>query len=334
MAVWQSAIEGRPQLLLLSGEAGIGKTRLAEALLTEIGQQGNATAIARCYAVEGEMAYTPIINWLRADVFRPALETLDTVWLTEVSRLLPVLLLDRPGLPPPSPLKEDWQRQRLFEALARAFLGIKGPLLLLLDDLQWCDRETLAWIHYLLRFDQHARLLIVGTKRLEERLMNQPLESLLVSLRRDGQVSEIPLGPLDAAETVTLAEHVAGRALSPELAAQLYQETEGNALFVVETMRMSVAEPQGLEQPPGDSAPLSFQATLSPTIQDVIAARLEQLSPSARELVNVAAVIGRGFTYAVLKHVSGDDEDVLVQALDEMLERRIIREQGTRWLRL
>jgi serine/threonine protein kinase/predicted ATPase len=329
MAAWLSTIAGRSQLLLLSGEAGIGKTRLAEALLTEVGQQGNATAIARCYAVEGEMAYTPIINWLRADVFRPALETLDTVWLTEVARLLPVLLLERPGLPPPSPLKEDWQRQRLFEALARAFLGINGPLLLLLDDLQWCDRETLAWIHYLLRFDQYARLLIVGTQRLEERFINQALESLLVSLRRDGQVSEIPLGPLDAAETVALAEYVAGRTLSPELAAHLYQETEGNALFVVETMRMGMAEPQGLELPPGDPALLSFQATLSPTIQDVIAARLEQLSPSARELVNVAAVIGRGFTYAMLKYVRGDDEDVLVQALDEMLERRIIREQGT-----
>ena len=329
MAAWQSAIAGRPQLLLLSGEAGIGKTRLAETLLTEVGQQGNATAIARCYAVEGEMAYTPIINWLRADVFRPALETLDTVWLTEVARLLPVLLLERPGLPPPSPLKEDWQRQRLFEALARAFLGTNGPLLLLLDDLQWCDRETLAWIHYLLRFDPYARLLIVGTQRLQERLINQPLESLLVSLRRDGQVSEIPLGPLDAVETAALAEYVAGRTISPDLAAHLYQETEGNALFVVETIRMGVTELQGLEQPPGDLAPLSPQAPLSPTIQDVIAARLEQLSPSARELVNVAAVIGRAFTYAVLKQVSGADEDVLVQALDEMWERRIIREQGT-----
>jgi len=329
MAAWQGAIAGRPQLLLLSGEAGIGKTRLAEAMLTEVGQQGNATAIAHCYAVEGEMAYTPIINWLRADVFRPALETLDTVWLTEVARLLPVLLLERPGLPPPSPINEDWQRQRLFEALARVFLGTNGPLLLLLDDLQWCDRETLAWIHYLLRFDPFARLLIVGTQRLQERLINQPLESLLVSLRRDGQMYEIPLGPLDAVETAALAEYVAGRTISPELAAHLYQETEGNALFVVETIRMGVAEPQGLEQPPGDSTPLSFQAPLSPTIQDVIATRLEQLSPSARELVNVAAVIGRAFTYTVLKQVSGADEDVLVQALDEMWERRIIREQGT-----
>jgi tetratricopeptide (TPR) repeat protein len=264
-----------------------------------------------------------------AEALRPALAALDAVWLTEVARLLPTLLQERPGLPPPSPLNEDWQRQRLFEALARTLLGTQGPLLLLLDDLQWCDRETLTWLHYLLRFDPHARLLIVGTLRLEERSTNQPLESLLASLRRDGQVSEIPLGPLDATETAALAGSIAGRPLSPTLAAHLYQETEGNPLFVVEMMRMSVAESQGLEQPSGEPATPSPPALLSSTIQGVIAARMEQLSPSARELVNVAAVIGRAFPFEVLKQASGVDEDVLVRALDEMVQRRIIREQGT-----
>ena len=123
-----------------------------------------------------------------------------------------------------------------------------------------------------------------------------------------------------------------GRALSPMLAAHLYQESEGNPLFVVETIRMGAgieAEPQGLEQPPGEPVPPSPRALLSPTIQSVIAARLEQFSPPARELVNVAAVIGRAFTFEVLKQVSGIDEDALVRALDEMWERRIIREQGT-----
>ncbi len=328
MAAWQGASAGRPHLLVLSGEAGIGKTRLAEALLTQVGWQGSATAVARCYAVEGELAYAPVMSWLRAEALRPALAALDAVWLTEVARLLPALLLERPGLPPPSPLQEDWQRQRLFEALARALLGIHGPLLLLLDDVQWCDRETLAWVHYLLRFDPHACLLIVGTLRLAERSTNQPLESLLGSLRREGLVSEIPLGPLDAAETAALAGYVTGRILSPALAAHLYQETEGNPLFVVETMRMDMAEPQGLEQPPGEPAAASPRALSSTTIQSVIAARLEQLSPSARELVNVAAVIGRAFSFEMLKQVSGIDEDELVQVLDELWQRRIIREQG------
>ena len=136
MGTWWSVSAGQPHLLVLSGEAGIGKTRLAEAMLSEIGRQGIATAIARCYAVEGELAYTPVLSWLRSEALRPALVALDAVWLTEVARLLPDLLTERPGLPPPSPLQEDWQRQRLFEALARALLGTHGPLLLLLDDLQ------------------------------------------------------------------------------------------------------------------------------------------------------------------------------------------------------
>src|SRR5258706_7175153 len=240
---WQSASAGRPHLLVLSGEAGIGKTRLAEELLGQVGRQGIATAIARCYAVEGELAYTPVVAWLRAEALRPALAALDAVWLTEVARLLPDLLQERPGLPPPGPLQEDWEaggRQRLFEALARALLGTNGPLLLLLDDLQWCDRETLAWVHYLLRFDPQARLLIVGTLRAEELTHEHPLQSLLATLRREGQLTQISLERLTAAEAATLAAQLAGRELDAEVATRLYQDTEGNALFVVETVRLGL----------------------------------------------------------------------------------------------
>ena len=183
-------------------------------------------------------------------------------------------------------------------------------------------------MHYLLRFDPHANLLIVGTLRAEERSTNRPLESLLVNLRREGQVSEIPLGPLDATETAALARNVAGQTLNPALAAKLYQETEGNPLFVVETMRMGVAGHAELEHPPDELAAFSPPA-LSPTIQGVIAARLEQLSPSARELVNVAAVIGRAFTFELLTAASGRDDEAVVEVLDELVQRRVIREQGT-----
>jgi len=320
---WQRASAGRPQMVVLTGEAGIGKTRLAEELLAWVGRQGMTSAHARCYAAEGELAYAPVATWLRADPFRGALSRLTDIWLTEVTRCMPELLVERPELAPPGPLTEAWQRQRLFEALARAILGARQPLLLLLDDLQWCDRETLEWLHYLLRFDEHARLLIMGTVRPEETTPAHPLEALLAALRRDGQVTEIALGPLDAAETVLLAGHLAGGDLDAELAVHLYRETEGNSLFVVEAMRMGV----GAAKDTGPQVALHGLG-MSPTVQAVITARLAQLSPQARELVGLAAVIGRAFTFEVLGRASGGDEDTLVRGLDELWRRRIVREQG------
>ncbi len=320
---WQHASAGRPQMVVLTGEAGIGKTRLAEELLAWVGRQGMTSAHACCYAAEGELAYGPVATWLRADPFRGALSRLTDIWLTEVTRCVPELLVERPELAPPGPLTEAWQRQRLFEALARAILGARQPLLLLLDDLQWCDRETLEWLHYLLRFDAHARLLIMSTVRPEEPTPAHPLEALLAALRRDGQVTEIALGPLDAAETALLAGHLAGGGLNAELAVHLYRETEGNPLFVVEAMRMGV----GAAKDTGPQVALHGFGR-SPTVQAVITARLAQLSPQAHELVGLAAVIGRAFTFEVLGRASGGDEDTLVRSLDELWRRRIIREQG------
>ena len=128
-----------------------------------------------------------------------------------MARLLPEVLVQRPDLPRPAALTEAWQRQRLFEALSRAILGISQPLLLTIDDLQWCDRDTLEWLHFLLRFDRGARLLVVGAYRPEEIGEGHPLVPLLQALRLEGQVTEIDLGPLDEAATRALAARIAGR---------------------------------------------------------------------------------------------------------------------------
>src|SRR5215469_808105 len=236
---WRSTTAGRPHLFMLSGEAGIGKTRLAEELLTWAGRQGIATAVARCYAAESMLAYAPVAAWLRSDALQVNFASLANVWLTEVARVLPNLLEERPDLPHPGPLTESWQRQHLFEALARAILLSKQPLLLLLDDVQWCERETLEWLHYLLRFDPQAPLLLIGTVRSEEMTAEHPLATLLTSLRRDHLVTEVALEPLNATETAYLAAHLAGRDLDSTMVANLYQETEGNPLFVVETVRVT-----------------------------------------------------------------------------------------------
>jgi serine/threonine protein kinase/tetratricopeptide (TPR) repeat protein len=326
--LWHATVAGRSHLAVLLGEAGIGKTRLAEELLVWVNRQGMTTAAARCYAPEGELAYAPVAAWLRTDPLRTALPGLADVWLTEVARFLPELLAEKPDLPPPGPLMERWQRQRLFEALAQAVLAARQPLLLLLDDLQWCDRETLEWLHFLLRFDPQAQLLLVATVRLEELEANQPLESLLVTLRRGGHVTELLLDALNAADTASLAAHVAGRDLEQDAVTDLYQETEGNPLFVVETMRMSTAGTGGKERRARGALISGPGSQLPPTIQAVIAARLEQLSPLAREVASLAATIGRAFSFEVLAQASRGDEDALVRGLDELWQRRIVREQG------
>src|SRR5262249_26042215 len=146
------------------------KTRLAEEMLAWAGRQGMTTASAHCYTAEGRLAYAPVTAWLRADAVQNSLASLDPIWLTELARLVPEVLTKRPRLPRPMPMTEGWQRQHFFEALARSVLNAHQPLLLLLDDLQWCDPETLEWLHYLLRFDPKARLLLIGTVRSEEAL--------------------------------------------------------------------------------------------------------------------------------------------------------------------
>jgi DNA-binding SARP family transcriptional activator/Tfp pilus assembly protein PilF len=319
----QYTLGGHPRMGMLSGEAGIGKTRLAEELMAWVDRQGVVTASAYCYPAEGALAYAPVAAWLRTDVFKPGLAALADTWLIEVARFVPEVKGERPDLPDPGPLLENWQRQRLFEALARAILSVRQPLLLLLEDLQWCDRESLEWLHYLLRFDPRAHVLVIGTMRPEEVETSHPVESLLKTLRSREQVAEILLGPLSAVETATLAEHIAGQDLDQQKTTDFYRETEGNPLFIVETLRMSGGKFKAREH-----RSRSDPGGVPTTIQAVIAARLELLSSLGHELANQAAVIGRAFTFQVLAHASRLDEDSLVEGLDELWQRRIIREQG------
>jgi DNA-binding SARP family transcriptional activator/predicted ATPase len=329
---WRHAASGRPTLAVIAGEAGIGKTRLAEELLDWAAQQGIMTARTRSYAAEGQLAYAPVIELFRTAPIFTRLSGLENIWVTELARLMPELFAEQPALPRPEPVGDPWQRQRLFEALTRALLSDKKPLLLLLDDLQWCDQDTLEWLHYLLHFDQRSRLLILAGVRPEEIDPEHPLTALLLDLRLREQVIEIILGPLEAGDARALAEQTGGRKLDTDQAARLYSYTEGNPLFVIETVRTQVdsgdislpIEHSKLE---ANSLPLSSKE-MPAKIQAIIQARLRLLSPEARDAASHAATIGRAFTSDVLAQAMESDEESLVRGLDELWWRRIIREQG------
>jgi DNA-binding SARP family transcriptional activator len=298
---WRKAAVGRASFVLITGEAGIGKTALARELITATADQGVAAECA-CYAFERPLAYAAIAEWLRSKALRPALAALPAAQRAPLSRIMPELFGEAPGLVTAQPFTETWERRRLFEALARVVWSAPQPLLLFLDDLQWCDSETLDWLLYLVRTRPDARLLIAATARLDEADREGPIARAAARLLETGGAREIPLSPLSAGETAELAARISP---TPVDAAPLFSQTGGNPLFIVETVRAGMAA--------------------SPKVQSVITTRLAQLSAAARDVAGDASAVGRPFTVELLHTAGSGDEATLAAAVDELFARRIVQ---------
>ena len=315
LGCWQRVTQGEAHCALILGEPGIGKSRLADELFAWCVQHPNrGTARARCYFAQGQLAYGPVAEWLRAEPMRLARLQLPKPQLAELARVLPEILVENPEIAPPQPLTESWQRLHFYEALNAVFRKAAKPLLLLIDDLQWCDHDSFEWLHFLFRSGAADRILVLGTVRLEETGRDHPLAGLVRELRQSGQVSEISIAPLSVEETAELAAQTSTRQCDPAFLSELYQATKGNPLFVVESVRASL-EDQEAKGP-------------APRVQAVIAGRLAQLSPPAYELAELASVIGRPFSIDLLAKATDWDEDSLSRALEELWQRRIIDGQG------
>lgn len=316
LGCWRRVTEGESHLALIMGEPGIGKSRLAEELFETCSRQPNrAVARARCYFAHGQLAYGPVAEWLRAEPLRLARVQLPKPQLAELARVLPEILVENPEILSPQPLTDSWQRLHLYEALNAVFRKAAKPLLLLIDDLQWCDHDSFEWLHSLFRSGLADRFLVLGTVRMEETGRDHPLASLMRELRTSEQLSEIPLSPLSVEETAALAAQIAPSECDPAFLSGLYQATKGNALFVVESVRATVEDQ-------------TSRTSVPPRVQAVIAARLAQLSPPAYELAGLAAIIGRPFTFGLLAKSTDWDEDSLSRALEELWQRRIIDGRG------
>lgn len=337
--IWRQAAGGSPTLTILSAEAGLGKTRLAAELTEWASRQAVATATTHCYASGGRLAFAPIVTWLRAPVMVQARRKLEPAWFAEATRLLPELLQEHPELQPPvavAPQTESWHRQQLFEALARLMLAERQPLLLVLDDAHWCDADTIEWLHYLFHTNFQTPLLLLATLRPEEITVDHPFSELQRQLARTGRVYQIELAPLTPSETAQLAgqltSNLATSALDEATNSRIYEETEGNPLFILETVRSALEDERRTHQShvqrhKGAESPA--HVILPPKIRAIMEARLTRLSPAARDLVAIAALIGRAFTLDVLSRVAELTEDELLLGLDELWQQRIIREAET-----
>lgn len=305
-SAWAEVARG-PRLTVVVGEAGVGKTRVAAEFADAVGRGGAIVGRARCFASRGRLALAPVAEWLRCPALRPGLERLDPVWRAEVARLAPELRA-RGEESSPAPLADAWQRRRFFEGLARAVLAGETETLLVLDDLQWCDSETLAWLELLVHLEPSASLLVMGTLRSEELDDNPDLVAFSRKLRARGILRELELAPLRPGDTARLAAAVGDRPLDDEAAGRLQATTGGVPLFVVEAVR------QGSDR--------------SPRVDALLADRLAQLSPKAQELAGVAAAIGRDFSLELLGAAGEVSDETLVGAVDELWRRRLLRERS------
>ena len=325
--VWRHVQQGAAKCFLLWGEAGIGKTRLAEELLDWAQHQSQTTASSRSYAVEGALTYAPIAEWLRAPAIRPALEQIDDLWRVEIARLLPELLADRPDLPQPGPMTETWQQQRFFQSIVHALKAAPAPLLLHLDDLQWSDAETLTLLQFLLHGARTHPLLFVGGIRTEDAGGNQALAAFIEAMRHSGQLIELFLGPLSADEAEQLAIQTAGKAIDSDVVDALFAASEGHPLYLIEAVRSEQGAPASSTKQTTPAPGRHNTSEMPDRIYNLLSARLDQLSPTALQVASLAAVIGHAFSYDVLKAASSVDELSLIDALDELWSRRLIREQ-------
>ena len=319
---WRRASRGDLHMTLLSGEAGIGKTRLAEELSNWASRQGIRTVTAACYSVEGQSSFAPVTSWLRSF----ALRELDSHWQNELARIFPEL---RSKDIAPQPMTQGWQRQVFFEAMARGLISQNEPLLLLLDDIQWCNTEMLEWLRYFMRFDKTARILILATLRAEELPSKTELQLLLVDLRAEGQLTEMELNRLDEKQTAELGVHLLGKNLSETDSLALFRASEGVPLFVVELANTGFRGESVYKTGSGSGAkeaPASLKE-MSPRLHAIIEARLARLLAPARAVLESAAIIGRKFEFDVLRKVSELDDSTTIRALDELWRRRMVRER-------
>ncbi len=214
---YQQARQGQPQAVLLVGEAGIGKTRLACEFVAWARAQGAEVLSGQAFEMGGRLPYQPLI-----EAVRPRLEEenapedlLEDLWLAELARLLPELRARYPDLPAPTE-DELTAKMRLFEAVARLLdaLARQAPLVLLLDDLQWADGASLDLLRYLARsWRGHGnRVLLLGTLRSEGLELNPQLSAQLSDLGRDLPLTQVSLQPLSQAQTLQLLEAITGEA--------------------------------------------------------------------------------------------------------------------------
>jgi tetratricopeptide (TPR) repeat protein len=305
-------LEGNSSVVFIGGEAGVGKTRLANEFIKKAEEKHGIKTFTGWCLSEAKVPYFPFIEAFNQYVSnlknQEAKNNISdriglTGWLRGPER---VLQPEVKGLS----LTPSIEKERTFDAVAKIFLDLtqEEPHILFFDDLQWADQLSLAMIHYLTKRCRNSKLLILGTYRTEELSQGEeavhPLMETILSLTREGFYEEINLNRLELENLPDLLNSIFNTSYSKEFVELLYRETEGNPLFTIETLNLLVEEGFLLEEDGKWRLTAPIKSIGIPSkIQGVITRRLLKLGRDQRKILDVAAVSGRTINPEILSRV-------------------------------
>lgn len=333
IALLEQSEQGRGSTLILSGDGGIGKTRLANAAIERARQRGWQIAVGRAYPVETGVPYSAF-----SDAFLPLLRKLEPAALTTLSRggyaelvsLFPALGASGTSDRTTSRGDSAELKTRLLWNFSQFIgrLASKQPLLIVLENLHWADASSLELLHFAARQISTARVAVLCTYNPAERDSNPTLRATEQSLLSLGCARSMMIQPLTRPAVDELVNTVFGvdEGVTREFSALLYGWTRGNPFFVDETLK-ALIEAGRLRQVGGTWIGWEIDTLDLPrSIREAVLARLSRLSPPARTVADLTAVVGTRATYEMLAAMAGLDEHALLGALDELRSQRILVE--------
>src|SRR5687767_7917496 len=322
----ERAEAGVGTVLLLGGDAGVGKSRLVRELKHEATVREVRVIEGRCSSTESSVPYAPLMDALRFRISRGEGEAVAKM-LGPLRAILAPLFPQLEGQPGSGDQSSEKERERPFELIFRVLerLAADDPMLLILEDVHWADQTSLELLHHLAHRATSLRMLLVATYRSDDLHAAHPLRKLLVSMARDRVGEEMRLQPLDRDETAEMLRCVFESEPDPAFTAAIWKRTEGNPFFVEELL--SVLSQGGVSEPDAEAAAALERIRLPSTVSEAVLGRVNALGPSALETLSAAAVIGRTVQFEDLLAVLGMSELELIEVLEQLVAHQLLREE-------
>jgi tetratricopeptide (TPR) repeat protein len=336
-ALWSRAASGQGQVLFVTGEPGIGKTRLVRELVTEVGVRAGRTLVGECYA-EGGVPYGPFAQVVRRTLQAGVGVELPTYVLADLLTLAPALRPAYSDISPNPPLDPQAEQHRLYENVVAFFSALSEavPVLLVLEDVHWADSGSLALLRHLARRTRRQRLLIVATYREVELDQSRPFRDVLLDLNRERLAARLKLARLGRDETEALLATLFAEEITPEFLEGIYRETEGNPFFVEEVCKALVESGQLHFADGRWHRPSMVELGIPQSVRVAIQSRVRILPEQVQEVLRLAAVVGREFAFDILGEAATEsprlgqavDEETLIRSLEQAERAQLVTEIG------